>query len=231
MPARLAQAPARGMSDSPRRHAVASRSPAARASVQAPALAHSVIGLKQLRLKWLPQRKYMLLGVFLVLLVCQAFMTLDVIADVFYLDLYIPFFDHTLMETVAVIAMGVGLVIVGRIAWEQFHENRHYRTVVETASGRLLQTIDAKFDEWKLTPSEREVALLLIKGLSVNEIATIRRARPGTVKSQCNAVYRKAGVKNRSELAAWFMEDLLSGESLVESALQERLDSRIDSAA
>ncbi|GEM_PF-192099 len=178
-----------------------------------------------------PARRHVLLALFVVLLICQAFMTLDVIADVFYLDLYIPWFNHTVVETVAVVAMGIGLIIMGRIVWEQFRENQHYRTVVDTASGRLQDTVQRKFDEWQLTPSEREIALLLIKGLSINEIATIRNARPGTVKSQSNAVYRKAGVKNRSELAAWFMEDLLAGQRLVDTAMQERPDSRIDSAA
>ena len=163
-----------------------------------------------------PARRHVLLAVFLVLLVCQTFMTLDVIADFFYLDIYIPYFDHTAVETIAVVAMGVGLIIVGRIVWEQFRENRHYREVVDTASGQLLRTLHKKFDEWELTPSEREIALLLIKGLSVAEIAAIRNTRPGTIKSQSNAIYRKAGLKNRSELAAYFMEDLLAGEKLVQ---------------
>jgi len=167
---------------------------------------------------WRPARRHVLLATFMVLLVCQAFMTLDVIADVFYIDIYIPFFDHTLLETVAVVAMGIGLIVIGRITWEQFRQNRHYRDVVQTASGRLLDTVQAKFDEWKLTPSEREVALLLMKGLSVEEIASIRGAKPGTIKSQSNAIYRKAGLKNRSELAAWFMEDLLAGERLLDAA-------------
>ncbi len=165
--------------------------------------------------RFLPARRHVLLISFLVLLVCQSFMMLDVIADVFYLDIYIPFFDHTLMETVAVFAMTVGMIIVGRIVWEQFRENRRYREAVGTASGRLLDVLNEKFEEWSLTPSEREVAILLIKGLSVSEIARIRNARPGTIKSQSNAIYRKAGLKGRSELAAYFMEDLLAGDRLL----------------
>ncbi len=177
--------------------------------------AHDPVARAMAGRRWLPARRHVLLVSFLVLLVCQSFMMLDVIADVFYLDIYIPFFDHTLMETVAVFAMTVGMIIVGRIVWEQFRENRRYREAVGTASGRLLDVLNTKFEEWNLTPSEREVALLLIKGLSVSEIARIRNTRPGTIKSQSNAIYRKAGLKGRSELAAYFMEDLLAGDRLL----------------
>ena len=56
--------------------------------------------------------------------------------------------------------------------------------------------------------------MLLIKGLSIQEIADIRETKTGTIKSQCSAIYRKAEVKGRNELVAYFVEDLLSGESL-----------------
>ncbi len=179
---------------------------------------------------WRPARRHVLLATFMVLLVCQTFMTLDVIADVFYIDIYLPYFDHTMLETVAVVAMGIGLIVIGRITWEQFRQNRHYREVVQTASGRLLETVNKTFDQWGLTRSEREVALLLMKGLSVEEIARIRGAKPGTIKSQSNAIYRKAGLKGRSELAAWFMEDLLAGEKLLGRKEAERSTSAASSA-
>jgi len=160
-------------------------------------------------------RFHALVLAFLVLLVCQAFMAVDVAADIFYLDLYIPWFDHSTVELIAVVAMTVSLVVLGWILVDHIRQNRRYKETVRTASGQLLDTVARKFDEWKLTESEREIALLLIKGLSVAEIAEIRQARPGTVKSQSNAIYRKAGLRGRSELAAYFVEDLLAGERLL----------------
>ena len=69
--------------------------------------------------------------------------------------------------------------------------------------------IDAQFDRWALSSAEREVALLLLKGLSHKEIAPLRGCSERTVRHQARAVYRKAGLAGRIELAAFFLEDLL----------------------
>ena len=78
----------------------------------------------------------------------------------------------------------------------------------------LGAAMDAQFERWALSPAEREVALLLVKGLSSNEIATVRATSERTVRQQSQAVYRKAGVAGRAELAAFFLEDLLLPGSL-----------------
>ncbi|MDP6952768.1 MAG: LuxR C-terminal-related transcriptional regulator [Alphaproteobacteria bacterium] len=69
--------------------------------------------------------------------------------------------------------------------------------------------LEEHFDRWALTPSERDVALLAIKGLSITEIAGVRETKEGTIKAQCNAVYRKAGVSGRPQLLSVFIEELL----------------------
>ena len=78
----------------------------------------------------------------------------------------------------------------------------------------LGAAIDAQFERWGLSAAEREVALLLVKGLSSQEIATVRGTSERTVRQQSQAVYRKAGVAGRAELAAFFLEDLLLPGSL-----------------
>jgi len=162
-----------------------------------------------------PWRFHALAGAFAVLLVCQGFMMVDVLADIFYIDLYIPWMDHSTIELVAVIAMTVSLIVLGWVLVDHMRQNRRYREAVRSASGEFLKTIAQKFDEWGLSESEREIALLLIKGLSINEIAQVRNTRPGTIKSQSNAIYRKADLRGRSELVAYFVEDLLAGERLL----------------
>lgn len=52
-------------------------------------------------------------------------------------------------------------------------------------------------------------ALLLLKGLSHKVIAEVRATSERTVRQQALAVYRKAGLAGRAELAAFFLEDLL----------------------
>ena len=80
----------------------------------------------------------------------------------------------------------------------------------------LGAAIDLQFDRWGLSPAEREVALLLVKGLSSQEIATVRATSDRTVRQQSQAVYRKAGLAGRAELAAFFLEDLLLPNALSE---------------
>ncbi|HHN72686.1 MAG TPA: LuxR family transcriptional regulator [Thermopetrobacter sp.] len=164
-----------------------------------------------------PWRFHALAAAFAVLLVCQGFMVVDVLADIFYIDLYIPWMDHSTIELIAVIAMTVSLFVLGWVLVDHMRQNRRYRETLRSASGAFLKTISRKFDEWGLSDSEREIALLLIKGLSINEIAQVRNTRPGTIKSQSNAIYRKAGLRGRSELVAYFVEDLLAGEKLLPS--------------
>lgn len=68
--------------------------------------------------------------------------------------------------------------------------------------------IDSQFDRWGLSAAEKETALLLLKGLSHKEVALARAISDATARQQAVAVYRKAGVAGRSELAAFFLEDL-----------------------
>lgn len=162
-----------------------------------------------------PRRAQILGLCFAVIGICEIFLVADVLADIFYIDIATSWLDHDVLESVAVLALGVALAAIGYELLNLLREHRESRATVRAASGHLLRVIDAKFDDWALSPSEREIALLLIKGFSTQEIGTVRATRPGTVKSQSNAIYRKASVSGRNELVAYFVEDLLAGEDLV----------------
>lgn len=73
----------------------------------------------------------------------------------------------------------------------------------------LSLAIDQQLSRWGLSPAEKEVAFLLLKGLSSKEIAEVRNTSEKTVRVQSAAIYSKAGLSGRSELAAFFLEDLL----------------------
>ena len=73
----------------------------------------------------------------------------------------------------------------------------------------LGAAIDRQFDRWGLTDAEREVALLQLKGLRHRDIAELRKTSERTVRQQALTVYRKSGLNGRSDLAAFFLEDLL----------------------
>lgn len=69
--------------------------------------------------------------------------------------------------------------------------------------------IDTQLDRWSLSPAEKEVALLLLKGLAHKEIASIRSTSEGSARQQAYAVYQKSGLSGRTEHSAFFLEDLL----------------------
>ena len=87
-------------------------------------------------------------------------------------------------------------------------------TGLRVASGSFAEVLETAFAGWSLTPAERDVALLVIKGFSIAEIAGLRGAREGTVRAQCAAVYRKAGVSGRAQLLGHFIDDVLAGLDL-----------------
>lgn len=85
-----------------------------------------------------------------------------------------------------------------------------WRAEAQELLGGLGAAIDVQFQAWGLTAAQREVALLILKGLSYREVATLRQTAEHTVRNQALAIYRKAGLANRAEMAAWFLEDLLA---------------------
>jgi putative tricarboxylic transport membrane protein len=73
----------------------------------------------------------------------------------------------------------------------------------------LGEQIDKQFETWGLTSAESEVALLMLKGLRHKEIAGIRGTSERTVRQQALTIYKKARLDGRTDLAAYFLEDLL----------------------
>lgn len=92
-------------------------------------------------------------------------------------------------------------------------EAKRWREEARDLSSGLGVLIDRQFGRWGLTPAERGVALLLLKGLSHKEVAGVRGVGEATARQQSTSIYRKAGVSGRHDLAAFFLEDLLAPRS------------------
>lgn len=93
---------------------------------------------------------------------------------------------------------------------EAREDARHWQFEARQLLQGLSEAIVRQFDVWGLSDAEKEVAILLLKGMSHKEIADIRRTGEGTVRQQATAVYHKSGLRGRSELSAYFLEDLLA---------------------
>ncbi|MGH8186837.1 MAG: helix-turn-helix transcriptional regulator [Steroidobacteraceae bacterium] len=88
-------------------------------------------------------------------------------------------------------------------------EGAQWRSRVHDLMRGLGGAIDQQFDRWELSPAEKDVALLLLKGFSHKEAAELRGRAERTIRQQALAVYRKAKLSGRASLAAYFLEDLL----------------------
>ena len=125
---------------------------------------------------------------FIVLGICEALLVFDVLSEFTGFEISIYSEYHVELESVAVFSLGISLLIVGANFLRLLRENRDFYAISEMATGEFLRLIEEQIKAWKFSDSEREIALLLIKGLTMQEIADVRETKPGTIKSQCNAI-------------------------------------------
>lgn len=85
----------------------------------------------------------------------------------------------------------------------------NYRKETAHLAKGLSTKIDDQLEKWKMTPAEKEVALLLLKGFSNKEISELRQTSEKTTIQQVSSIYEKSGLRSRAEFAAFFLEDLL----------------------
>lgn len=125
---------------------------------------------------------------------------------------------HLAAELTVLMAASFGL---GAMLW-RFGRLRRALAAARQDAGRwqaenrdLVQGLGAaiarQFAAWGLTEAESDVGLLLLKGLSLQEIADLRETSERTVREQARAVYRKSSLAGRNALSAYFLEDLLPG--------------------
>lgn len=146
----------------------------------------------------------------LVIGACELFFIADVVFDVFNYDLIqLHWVTHTQVEIIFTLFLGVTLYFFVNNIRSLLTRQKQIEASIQVASGELNQVIQRYFELWRLTPSEKEVALLLFKGYSAQEIADLRNTKIGTAKNQSSIIYQKAEVKNRNELFAVFVEDLI----------------------
>jgi DNA-binding CsgD family transcriptional regulator len=129
-----------------------------------------------------------------------------------------------LVDIVPIVLTSVGVALLFRISARQREEQvrvirdlelaraqgQRWRAEARTYLDGLGAAIESQFARWNLTEAEREVALLLLKGLSHKEIATVRAVSERTVREQARALYAKSGLTGRAALSAFFLEDLLA---------------------
>lgn len=164
--------------------------------------------------------KAFILAILLVQAACAVFFVSDIVLTVLGLRAR-PLAWHLreLMEIGAALGLLLG-VVLGAIALRRtLRQTELAEQKLRLASGAFMELMQERFDQWRLTPAERDVALFAIKGMSTSEIATLRGVSEGTVKAQTNAIYRKAGVSGRPQLLSLFIDDLMDDALVKDQAV------------
>jgi DNA-binding CsgD family transcriptional regulator len=151
---------------------------------------------------------------------------------------------HMAIETVALAVCLGGVAITGMHLRAALRRARELQLDLEGTRADLVRSreqakellgglggvIDLQFQRWGLTAAQCEVALLVLKGFSYKEIADLRETTERTVRNQALAIYRKGGLANRAEMAAFFLEDLLSPRQPVGTGHMRPVDRPADDA-
>lgn len=131
--------------------------------------------------------------------------------------------SHALVE-LAFILLGASAAILLMRGWRETErslegvrealasrqaERDHWQALARNALRGLGEAMDRQFDDWGLTPAEKEAAMFLLKGYSHKEAGSLTGRSERTMRQHAVSVYRKSGLGGRAELAAFFFEDML----------------------
>ena len=108
----------------------------------------------------------------------------------------------------AALALVLGVIMSASLLRRSLERMRRAEEGLRFASSAFTEASEERLESWSPTPAERDVASFSIKDLSIAEIAALRNSSQGRIKAQTSAVYRKAGVANRTQLLSLFIEEL-----------------------
>ena len=111
-----------------------------------------------------------------------------------------------LLEVTPLVLTTVGIVVLFQVTRRQRDEHlqvirdleiarvqgQRWRSEARAHLKGLGDAIDNQFSRWNLTEAEREVALLLLKGLSSKEVAAVRATSERTVREQARSIYSQS---------------------------------------
>lgn len=123
---------------------------------------------------------------------------------------FIPWQIQEFLEVAASLGLLVGMASSLALAWKSVQRLRRIEGQLDAVSGQFQQHLEKQFTEWGLTRTERQVAILVVKGFSNAEIARFRNTSESTIKSQLSSVFRKAQLTTRQQLVSCVIEDLVS---------------------
>lgn len=123
----------------------------------------------------------------------------------------IPYEYQEIIQILSSFSLVTGVIVTFAFVRRTHRDMARMQRQVDVASGNYASQLQALFEEWGLSYSERDVTTYVMKGFSNAEVAQLRGTTAATVKSQLNSIYRKSGCANRQQLISFLVEDMLSG--------------------
>ena len=157
------------------------------------------------------RRATILAGIILLQALCALFFIGDVIDD--FTEHGFRADPHLSLEAIAAVALIAGVVFLMVELRRLLLRMSDMQTGLEIAHGDLAKVIEGFFDEWNLTPAERDVAIMILKGLDNDTIAHIRNTASGTVRAQATNIYSKSATDGRAQFISLFVEEIMAGGS------------------
>lgn len=144
-------------------------------------------------------------------LICAVLFVIDLMSETILrkegrADVY-----HITLETVLIICLVASIVFEWQAGKKLLRRATVLQDNLDNANKAVFQVVEAHFDSWGLTPSERDVAGFVVKGMTTAEIAELRGSSEATIKAHLNAVYRKSGSLNRAGMLSNVIDSLISG--------------------
>lgn len=152
-----------------------------------------------------------------------------VFAELFSLHGILAFrsLDSIRSESVEILLASIGiLAFIGlflelkkaKLRIREAEENlRAYKNRLSLPGGKKIgeefwRSIKLQFYAWGLSPSEEEIAKLMLRGFSNQQIAANLQKSVRTIENQSFSIYKKSGMTGKLEFIAYFIEALLPEE-------------------
>jgi|GEM_PF-1241321 len=84
--------------------------------------------------------------------------------------------------------------------------------ILKNTENDFWKELGSQFTEWSLTDSEKEIAILLLRGFSHQQIAGVRGKSLRTIENQSASIYQKSGMRGKLEFISFFLTPLLPEE-------------------
>lgn len=153
----------------------------------------------------------LLAGMLVIQVASSLFFIFNLLSDLFLIQVpFIPWDIQEILQIVSSFGLLTGVLSSAAMLSISVRRMRRASDQIEAATGQFQTHVDRQFDSWSLTPTERHVALLVIKGFSNSEIASLRKSSESTVKSHLTSIFRKSGMNSRQQLVSSVIEDIVA---------------------